>query len=333
MQLDSLQTQLADIMHIVSQALLVPVIIVLLAFIGYALYQIGSIIAEAVTERRNFKVETPRFLKALMDASCAEVPDVIQKSGLLNRQKIALLTVYDYRCMPGDALIALVRRLVSEEEARYRRKVDRNNAAAKISPMVGLMGTLIPLGPGVAALGRGATTTLSSSLLIAFDTTVAGLIVAALCLAIGKIRSNWYDDYMSALDAAMATMLEKIEQLEDAGELGDSQPTQFAERFKASVRKRDAKHPKVAGGPSTPPLRGSAQDDNEGGRSGSAQDDKIDTPSTAESADGDSQRRGAIHRARAVNDDSPARDDDAELGRLARTGSALHGPADDGKEA
>lgn len=235
MQLDSVQTQLADVMHVISQALLIPVIVILLAFIGYALFCIGSIVAETLGERRHFKVHTPAFLKALMDAPCAELPKVIEASGLLNRQKIALLTVYDYRSLPDDALVALVRRLVGEEEARYRRIVDRNNAAAKISPMVGLMGTLIPLGPGVAALGQGATTTLSSSLLIAFDTTVAGLIVAALCLAIGKIRSNWYDDYMSALDSAMATMLQKIEQLTEDGELPDAQPSDYAERFKRKV--------------------------------------------------------------------------------------------------
>ena len=34
---------------------------------------------------------------------------------------------------------------------------------------------------------------------------------AAVCLIIGKIRNNWYDNYLSALDASMATMMEKIE--------------------------------------------------------------------------------------------------------------------------
>ena len=52
---------------------------------------------------------------------------------------------------------------------------------------------------------------LSASLLVAFDTTVAGLVTAAVCLVVGKIRSNWYNNYLSALDAAMATMMEKIE--------------------------------------------------------------------------------------------------------------------------
>ena len=211
MELDATQALLADVLHALSQSLLAPVILLLIAFAAYTLYCIGSIVAEAMGERRNFHMEAPRFLQDLMDCGESDTPKVIRESGLLNRQKEALLTVYGHRDLPGDALVALIRRLVGEEEARYRKVVDRNNTAAKISPMVGLMGTLIPLGPGIAALGQGDAAGLSSSLLIAFDTTVAGLIVAAICLAIGKIRSNWYDDYLSALDAAMATLLQKIE--------------------------------------------------------------------------------------------------------------------------
>lgn len=47
---------------------------------------------------------------------------------------------------------------------------------AKLSPMLGLMGTLIPLGPGLAALGDGDVKILSTAMSVAFDTTVLGLL-------------------------------------------------------------------------------------------------------------------------------------------------------------
>lgn len=205
------QTYLSDILHVVSQSLLAPDIILLLAFILYALFSIGSVVAEYFTERKHFQVVMPKFLAALMAAKEEDIPQVIADSRLLKRQKVALYTVYEYRALPGDALVALVRRLVNEEETRYDRITGRNNMAAKVSPMLGLMGTLIPLGPGIQALGTADTAALSSSLLVAFDTTVAGLVTAAICLVIGKIRSNWYNNYLSALDSSMATMMEKIE--------------------------------------------------------------------------------------------------------------------------
>ncbi len=222
------QSYLSDILHVVSQALLIPTILLLLGFIAYALFCIGSVVSEYFTERKYFQVKMPKFLAALMAAGQDEIPDVIKKSGLLKRQKAALLTVYDYRTLPGDALVALIRRLVSEEETRYDRVAGRNNMAARVSPMIGLMGTLIPLGPGIEALGRADTSALSSSLLIAFDTTVAGLVVAAICLIIGKIRTNWYGNYMSALDSAMATMLQKIEDMRASGEITIEEPSDYA---------------------------------------------------------------------------------------------------------
>lgn len=208
-----MQTSLSDILHVISQALLAPDIILLLILIAYAVFSIGSILVELITERRHYKVVMPQFLSSLSNASETLIPSVIAESGLLRRQKEALNTVYEYRDLPGDALIALVRRLMNQEEAHYDRIVDRNNMAARVAPMLGLVGTLIPLGPGIQALGNADTAQLSASLLVAFDTTVAGLVVAAVCLVIGKIRASWYANYLSALDSAMATMVQKIQDI------------------------------------------------------------------------------------------------------------------------
>ena len=238
-----LQTWMSDILHVITQGLLVPDIILLIGFIVYALFCIGSILVEFFTERKHFKVAMPDFLADLMAAKEDEIPGVIERSGLLKRQKIALLTVYDYRMLPGDALIALIKRLVTEEESRYDRISGRNNMAARVSPMLGLMGTLIPLGPGIQALGSANTELLSASLLIAFDTTVAGLVVAAVCMVIGKIRSIWYSNYMSALDSGMATMLQKIEDMRAEGKIVTKEPSDYAFLFKQVGENKPAKEP------------------------------------------------------------------------------------------
>ena len=123
------KTYLGDMLHAASQILLVPTVVFLLAFLGYAVFCIGSVIVEGVTERRNFKVSMPAFLADLAAADQVDLPDVIAKSGLLNRQKIALLTLYDYRMLPDDALISLVKRFISEEDIYYGKILGRNNVA------------------------------------------------------------------------------------------------------------------------------------------------------------------------------------------------------------
>ena len=52
----------------------------------------------------------------------------------------------------------------------------------QLGPILGLLGTLIPLGPGLAALGSGDIVTLAEALTVAFDTTVTGLLIGYLNL-------------------------------------------------------------------------------------------------------------------------------------------------------
>ena len=87
MGVSAAQSYLSDILHVVSQGLLIPTILLLLGFIAYALFCIGSVVSEYFTERKNFQVQMPKFLAALMAAGQDEIPDVIKKSGLLKRQK------------------------------------------------------------------------------------------------------------------------------------------------------------------------------------------------------------------------------------------------------
>jgi biopolymer transport protein ExbB/TolQ len=102
---------------------------------------------------------------------------------------------------------ALAVRLVQAERARYENITRVSDLLAKLGPMFGLLGTLIPLGPGIIALGRGDTYTLSLSLLTAFDTTIAGLIAAA-AFVISAVRKKWYSGYMQSLEMVMTCVLE-----------------------------------------------------------------------------------------------------------------------------
>jgi biopolymer transport protein ExbB/TolQ len=203
-------------LHTVSESIMYPVIALLLLGAVYAIFSIGSLLVEFFVERRHFKASLPALQHGIDAAEVSEVPQVIRESGLLLTQKRALLTLFDNRDLPEEARWALAKKILFTEEQATRNKVVRNETIAKIAPMFGLMGTLIPLGPGVVALGKGEVETLSASLLVAFDTTVVGLIVGAVCMVVARIRRSWYAEYNEALEAAVTTMLEKIDALEKA---------------------------------------------------------------------------------------------------------------------
>ncbi len=59
--------------------------------------------------------------------------------------------------------------------------------------ILGLMGTLIPLGPGLAALSSGNIEQLATAMTVAFDTTVLGLLIGLFGYIFGRIRRRWYE--------------------------------------------------------------------------------------------------------------------------------------------
>lgn len=198
-----------DVLRIVSSSLQIPTIIILLLLVLATVVLIGTFIAEYVSERKSLKTDIPKLIDEMQEKSSEQLLETVKKSGLLKRQKAAaekLITRIKY---PDNTREALARQLLADEEARYTKITKITDIIARVAPMFGLMGTLIPLGPGLIALAQGDTKTLSDSLLIAFDTTVAGLISAAVAYFISGVRKGWYEKYMVGLETVFETILEE----------------------------------------------------------------------------------------------------------------------------
>ena len=198
-----------DILRVISSSLQIPTIIILIILIIVTIVMIGSIIAEFISERRLLKGSITTLIDNLQGKSMEEMREIISSAGLLRRQKAAAMQLIDRSAYPANTREALARQLIADEENRYARITRVTDLIARVAPMFGLMGTLIPLGPGLIALAQGDTKTLSDSLLIAFDTTVAGLISAAISFVISGIRKGWYEQYMTGLETVMETILEE----------------------------------------------------------------------------------------------------------------------------
>ena len=198
-----------DILRVVSSSLQIPTIIILIILIIVTIVMIGSIIAEFISERRLLKGSITTLVDALQGRSTEEMREIINHAGLLRRQKAAATQLIDRSDYTSSTREALARQLIADEENRYARITRITDLIARVAPMFGLMGTLIPLGPGLIALAQGDTKTLSDSLLIAFDTTVAGLISGAISFVISGIRKGWYEQYMTGLETVMETILEE----------------------------------------------------------------------------------------------------------------------------
>lgn len=205
-------SNLNNVLRAVSSGLHYPVVVVLLLIMAATLVLLGSLLVEIFTERRHLKVSMPQLVDRLRTAGRSgqnAMTETISSGGLLRRQENILIELTQHPELTADMRRALADRLLEEEQSRMERIVKYSDLLAKLGPIFGLLGTLIPLGPGIIALGQGDTYTLSQSLLTAFDTTVAGLISAAVAMVISSVRKGWYVNYMSILETLTDCVLEE----------------------------------------------------------------------------------------------------------------------------
>ena len=202
---------ISDILRAVARTMETPVVVVLILLMAAAVFMLGWLIAEALGERRKLTKALPALIEKLRESpGDREMAAAIESAGLLRRQKAALLELLAHSEFTPVMLEALAAQLLETEEARWNRTVLWTDLIARLGPMFGLLGTLIPLGPGIIALGQGDTFTLSQSLLTAFDTTVAGLLAAALASVISAVRKRWYRRYATDLETLAECILELV---------------------------------------------------------------------------------------------------------------------------
>ena len=210
-------TYLLDIMHGIAQGLLGPTMAVLIVLIAVSIFLVGQVVVEYFTERRHFKQNMPLIINKINDSDFYSITNVVVYSRLLKYQKAALVTVSQNMGLPEESLFALAQVKVNDTEKGYGRRLAWVDTIAKIAPLLGLMGTLIPLGPGIVALGEGDTLALSQSMIVAFDATVCGLVCAIIALILSKIRSGWYNEYINVLESIMSCVLDKAATARKAG--------------------------------------------------------------------------------------------------------------------
>lgn len=202
----------SDMLRVVVSALQTPVVVVLLFLMVVTVAMTGSFTIEFLTERRKLKEDIPKLIDKVNRDTLDEGVERIKKSAILTRQKNAIASLASEKDIGVDGREAYASQLLFEEGVYYKKYLRWPEIALRIGPMFGLLGTLIPLGPGLIALGQGKTDILSQSLLIAFDTTAAGVIVSAFAFVILHFRKSWYQEYAKGLESMMNVILDKMEQ-------------------------------------------------------------------------------------------------------------------------
>lgn len=196
-------------LHVVAQSLLIPVIIGLLAFIVYAVVSMGGLISEYSARIKIDVQQIEDLIKSIAHSSTTdEIIATVDSSGLPQSQKNILGEIAKSTDLGPESREALARKLIENEELKIEKSLEKMDMVTRLGPTLGLMGTLIPMGPGLAALGAGDINMLAQAIIIAFDTTVAGLAAGGIAYFISKVRRRWYEEYLSNLETLAESVLE-----------------------------------------------------------------------------------------------------------------------------
>ncbi|HBW35182.1 MotA/TolQ/ExbB proton channel family protein [Desulfosporosinus sp. BICA1-9] len=206
---------LNQIMHIISQSLMIPCYAFLLYFVVTAVIETGALIGEMVGEKKIHKFKTKEFLSKLPETHNLEL--YVENSELPIKLKKVVTEFLTLASAEGARQRIVAQNLLCEQEDLIAKRTEKTDLISKMGPLLGLMGTLIPLGPGLVGLGKGDFNMLAQYLIVSFDATIIGVFAGSLTFTISKVRRRWYERYLNDLDTILETIIEVREHVAQTG--------------------------------------------------------------------------------------------------------------------
>jgi len=174
----------SNVLFWISNGLLVPVIVGLLYFFVNSILLLGIFFNQYLTHSKQTKL-----LKKTLDSLRADDMEKLK----VEAGKLPQSNFTGFLCNIVEAPSkAYSNRLLADYEVRADAELGKYKLLTKFGPILGLMGTLIPMGPALAGLATGDVASMAYNMQIAFATTVVGLFVGAIGYVLLQIKQRWF---------------------------------------------------------------------------------------------------------------------------------------------
>lgn len=196
-----LSAPVMEIMYLLSGALLYPTVILLIVSVVWILVALGQIISEYAGRTRDMDALRKSGKEACRQLQAGEIEAAVRSLQSIRANPDVKRFIKDLSALLGDAKFPIEsEKLLQDYEISTSRKLEHVRILIRIAPMLGLMGTLIPLGPALMGLSSGNVQALATNLVVAFSTTVLGLLVGGVAYAVFIIRRRWYSQDFSDME-------------------------------------------------------------------------------------------------------------------------------------
>jgi biopolymer transport protein ExbB/TolQ len=187
----------------IAKLLLYPVLVAAIACLIWVLIELGYFLYEVYLRVRYrdldaLEIRTLRAREAFNNGQPRKAYRYLQEN---NYSMVVVRFLFDLiRNYQGQRLAEKPLKLLQEYEFYTIKRLEKTRILVRVGPMLGLMGTLIPLAPALEALANNDTATLANQLEIAFSVTVIGLLIGGLAFTISILRDRFYSQDISDLE-------------------------------------------------------------------------------------------------------------------------------------
>lgn len=184
---------LRTFIYLISSSLLYPVLFLLFVLVVLLILYAGGFFAQWLERARLEKVHSQWL------------PERIRKEPngpFLSHQVRAYIARLQETLLDASGGEEAVENLLQESTLEIRKSLDYLRILVRVAPGLGLIGTLIPMGTGLAALGQGDMSQLTSDLVIAFSTTVVGIAIGLVAFSFLIIKSRWVEEDLKNIELA-----------------------------------------------------------------------------------------------------------------------------------
>ena len=168
---------LEELMYQVSDLFLAPVLILLVILFFYSLYALGQFSMQGV-QRRKGAAAFKAFLKDGLGRSGRQLPQGYPLAAMASQNPEVTKDELDVAALGEMEGVRMV---------------------SRVAPMLGLIATMIPMGPALRSLSDGDVQGISENLIVAFAAVIFGLVVASITFFIASTKKRWLAEELVAI--------------------------------------------------------------------------------------------------------------------------------------
>lgn len=166
--------QLEDLMYVVSDFFLAPALLLLVGLFAYSLFAIGAFAYQTFQRRRQQAAYSAVLSNGRFQTPVASVSGYPIASLLLATQQAS------GQLPSRDQL-----------DVAALKELEGVRNVSRLAPMLGLIATMVPMGPVLKSLADGNVQGISDNLVVAFSAVIFGLVVASITFWIASVKKRW----------------------------------------------------------------------------------------------------------------------------------------------